>query len=453
MNPMMKIGVSMLACFSAFSAAHAQTKPCQPLTITLRSGQVGGVPGLPGQVDSNVKRTLAVDTTGGPLSATPFTPSWFFPTPTMPAFVIAPYLPFWTPTLPCDPDARWINWEIDATNYGSTLYEIPFTLPPGVYQKVTLDICWAVDDTLGDPYANEPNPVGLYVNGAPTSPTVSGGNYAAQTTVSNIDITALVNAGSNSLFFYQRDAGALVSGLIFSATIHAECPCETITFRSGQSGGVPGLPGQSDDSVRWNPNLEATAAPLSGTPFNAAWFAGAQGGAAASVVSPISPPWVFPLPCDAAARWINFSPSPFNWSSTLYAMPINVASTNIASASLSLCWAADDNIGDAAAGGPNPSGVYLNGQALPITGGNIYNQTTVSNVNVSGILQPGVNWLYFYQRDTAISASGIIFSGQIDIRCNPCDPTLPKCYADCDGDGVLDINDFICFQTYYAIGC
>jgi hypothetical protein len=26
-------------------------------------------------------------------------------------------------------------------------------------------------------------------------------------------------------------------------------------------------------------------------------------------------------------------------------------------------------------------------------------------------------------------------------------------YADCDADGVLTIDDFICFQTYFAIGC
>jgi hypothetical protein len=32
----------------------------------------------------------------------------------------------------------------------------------------------------------------------------------------------------------------------------------------------------------------------------------------------------------------------------------------------------------------------------------------------------------------------------------PCPPELP-CYPDCDGNGILDINDFICFQTFYAI--
>ncbi len=28
-----------------------------------------------------------------------------------------------------------------------------------------------------------------------------------------------------------------------------------------------------------------------------------------------------------------------------------------------------------------------------------------------------------------------------------------NCYPDCDLNGVLDIDDFICFQTFYAIGC
>jgi hypothetical protein len=27
------------------------------------------------------------------------------------------------------------------------------------------------------------------------------------------------------------------------------------------------------------------------------------------------------------------------------------------------------------------------------------------------------------------------------------------CYADCDGNGTLNIDDFICFQTFFALGC
>jgi hypothetical protein len=450
MNRQLMVGLSA-ALLGLANMAHAQGQPGCLQTIVLRSGQVGSGPGLPGQVDSNVKRTFAVETTGAPLSPTLFTPSWFFPAPTAPAFVIKPFLPFWTPDLPCDPEARWINWENDASFSGSTLYEIPFNIVPTAYQKVTLELCWAVDDGLGDLYTGEPNPIGLYINGAPTTPTVSGGNYGAQTVVSNIDITSLVNSGANSMYFYQRDAGLLVSGIIFSAKICVEAPCETITFKSGQVGGVPGLPGQPDDSVNFNPNIETTGAPISVPTFSPAWFAGAQSGAAASVIAPISQ-WA-PLTCDPDARWINFAPSAFTWGSTLYAMPINVASTNIASASISLCWVADDTLGDPISFGSNTSGVYLNGQPLPISGGGIFNQTSVSNVNVSGILTPGTNWLYFYQRDTFTGASGLIFSGQIDVRCNPCDTTMPACYADCDGDGILNINDFICFQTFYAIGC
>ena len=30
---------------------------------------------------------------------------------------------------------------------------------------------------------------------------------------------------------------------------------------------------------------------------------------------------------------------------------------------------------------------------------------------------------------------------------------LGDMYADCDADAVLSINDFICFQTYFAVGC
>jgi hypothetical protein len=31
-------------------------------------------------------------------------------------------------------------------------------------------------------------------------------------------------------------------------------------------------------------------------------------------------------------------------------------------------------------------------------------------------------------------------------------PDAPTCYPDCDGSGTLDIDDFICFQTFFAIG-
>jgi WD40 repeat protein len=47
-------------------------------------------------------------------------------------------------------------------------------------------------------------------------------------------------------------------------------------------------------------------------------------------------------------------------------------------------------------------------------------------------------------------------SGTLDIDDFICFQTffaLGDPYADCDGNGVLNIDDFICFQTFFAIGC
>jgi hypothetical protein len=34
---------------------------------------------------------------------------------------------------------------------------------------------------------------------------------------------------------------------------------------------------------------------------------------------------------------------------------------------------------------------------------------------------------------------------------NPCEAGAPACYPDCDGDALLTIDDFICFQTFFAL--
>ncbi len=47
-------------------------------------------------------------------------------------------------------------------------------------------------------------------------------------------------------------------------------------------------------------------------------------------------------------------------------------------------------------------------------------------------------------------------SGTLDIDDFICFQTffaIGDKYADCDGSGALDIDDFICFQTFFAIGC
>ena len=82
------------------------------------------------------------------------------------------------------------------------------------------------DDTYGDiaPYGG-PNPIGVYVNGLPT--TITAGNYATQTTAME-DITPLLHCGWNRLYVYNRDLGCAVSGTVFSARIdYFECVTPT----------------------------------------------------------------------------------------------------------------------------------------------------------------------------------------------------------------------------------
>jgi hypothetical protein len=65
---------------------------------------------------------------------------------------------------------------------------------------------------------------------------------------------------------------------------------------------------------------------------------------------------------------------------------------------------------------------------------------------------PGAFGTYSYSFDSG--ASWVISGGenpyQMRVEVTPAQP--PACYADCDADGTLSIDDFICFQTSFALG-
>ncbi len=72
----------------------------------------------------------------------------------------------------------------------------------------------------------------------------------------------------------------------------------------------------------------------------------------------------------------------------------------------------------------------------------------------------GNNGIAMYGLGTIETAAGCYpdcdASGTLDIDDFICFQTffaLGDPYADCDGSGTLDIDDFICFQTFFAIGC
>jgi uncharacterized protein (TIGR03382 family) len=191
--------------------------------IQLRSGQVSGVPGLAGQNDDIV--TWGVTNFSGPLSASPFTTADFNATTPNPAVVINP-VSVWIPGLTSDPQARWIGTStIPGSNgwgaTGSTLYRVPFNVTTVGITSATLNVAWSSDDSLGDLAFGGANPVGAYIrNGfgaiTPLTP-VAGGNFTIESIVSGLNVTGAISTGANELFFYQRDQGFGVSGVIFSA--------------------------------------------------------------------------------------------------------------------------------------------------------------------------------------------------------------------------------------------
>ncbi|MCW5769029.1 MAG: hypothetical protein KIT19_10120 [Phycisphaeraceae bacterium] len=197
---------------------------------------------------------------------------------------------------------------------------------------------------------------------------------------------------------------------------------EIITVRSGQSGGSPGTPGMFDDTVRYNPWGNPTG-PISASAFTASDFAATASGPAAVVVDP--GPWmggaVAPL-TDPLARWINFGMTGINGApgSALYAVPFWVNTTTITSATITFEGGADEILGDwwpgFGGGGPNPDGVYINGVGLGyMYQGFNFAFATTHTQSITTLVNPGLNHLYFYQRDLTSGLSGIIFSATIEV--------------------------------------
>lgn len=136
------------------------------------------------------------------------------------ATIIGQAHPAWTTNLTCNPSAQWVG----ANPLGApetALFAQPFTITTACIHSATIGICWLTDDGLG---GQNFNPEGVYINGSPVTGT-SGGNYATDTSVSGIDVTALVTPGANYLYLYNLDVGAAVSGVNYSVRLVVEeCP-------------------------------------------------------------------------------------------------------------------------------------------------------------------------------------------------------------------------------------
>jgi hypothetical protein len=176
-------------------------------------------------------------------------------------------------------------------------------------------------------------------------------------------------------------------------------------------------------------------------------FDAAVNGPHASVVSN-NPAWIRSLSADPLAKWIAVDPlqSP---QSALYAYSFKIASPSIDTASLTLNFAVDNNLGELAnVTGPPSSysvpGLYLN--RSPINGGGFLDNNAVTstsgmppttsrqydafahehrytNPDIHSLLANGANTLYLYQYDFGVVA-GLIFSGTITVNANGSSETI-----------------------------
>jgi hypothetical protein len=209
----------------------------------------------------------------------------------------------------------------------------------------------------------------------------------------------------------KRSLSVLLLVTAIAAAMAAPVLSETINMRSG--GGY--AYGQNDPA--WTYLIGPAGAALSAAPFTAADFTAALSGPQSVVVPPYGSFWLASLLCDSQAQWISVDAAA-GPATALYGQTFGVQTCCIAQAILKFCWASDDNIGDQLYGGANPMGVYLNGVALPITGGS-YATEDGASIDVTGIIHCGQNEIHVYNRDAAFVVTGVMFSVNIDILSCP----------------------------------
>ncbi len=166
---------------------------------------------------------------------------------------------------------------------------------------------------------------------------------------------------------------------------------------------------------------ENCSSPLRSAPFTNSDFIQAQNGT--PLVNVSSPPsWGSSLPNYPQAKWVGL-PMPNSHKSMLIAHPFYLRCRPMeGTVNLKFQWMVDDRLGDPS-GGPNPAGVYINGNPIStISGGGYTSPSTVDVAIPSTYLNAGLNWLYIYVRDTRCVRSGVIYGATLTGRCFVCAP-------------------------------
>ena len=175
---------------------------------------------------------LAVDTPGKPFAHV-FTPADFVAASSGPNAFEIPHHNAWKPHLGVDPTGTYIGTaNVHPNHFGpnfqliSALYAVDFEITSNSVDSATLDIHFLVDNLLGwdasygqGGATNE----GVFINGQPVSgttlPAICG--FCSDQSFTDLDISGLVNPGTNTLYVYAADFGQ-PQGLQYLATITVE---------------------------------------------------------------------------------------------------------------------------------------------------------------------------------------------------------------------------------------
>ena len=121
--------------------------------------------------------------------------------------------------------------------------------------------------------------------------------------------------------------------------------------------------------------------------------------------------WTPFLSTDLDAMWIGTDFAASNEGSTaLYAVEFMVATAQVGQSNLLLSFAVDNVLGS----GPN-AGVYINEVPLANSNGGNFNGTYQFNLDVTGLLVPGSNWLYINAVDLG-GPAGLMFSATFTVE-------------------------------------
>ncbi|HEX4322279.1 MAG TPA: Ig-like domain-containing protein, partial [Acidobacteriaceae bacterium] len=124
------------------------------------------------------------------------------------AYINAPYPTYIKPANFSDPLAQWIG-TTSALGGGSALYAIPFTVTDSEIAAATLNLGYAVDNSVH----------GVYINGTSISNFVNDGDYHGEYYYMRSDIAPLLIPNATNWLYIKMYDFAGYAGMIFTATI------------------------------------------------------------------------------------------------------------------------------------------------------------------------------------------------------------------------------------------